>query len=56
VLGITHAGKTQNVAQWAEELGISREGMRLRVNRCLALGLVVSKALIRGLQSGTAIQ
>lgn len=30
---ITHKGKTQNLADWAKEYGISREGMRQRYNK-----------------------
>jgi hypothetical protein len=32
-------GRTLNLAQWAKELGISREAMRQRLNRCVELGL-----------------
>jgi hypothetical protein len=42
---ITYKGKTQNLAQWAKELCISRERMRQRVNKCLELGLPSSKAI-----------
>jgi hypothetical protein len=42
---ITYKGKTQNLAQWAKELSISRERMRQRVNKCLELGLPSSKAI-----------
>ncbi len=30
-----HAGKSQSLAAWARELGISREAMRKRVNACV---------------------
>jgi hypothetical protein len=42
---ITYKGKTQNMAQWAKELCISRERMRQRVIKCLELGLPSSKAI-----------
>jgi hypothetical protein len=42
---ITYNGKTLNLAQWARELGISRERMRQLVNRCLKLGLDTSAAI-----------
>jgi hypothetical protein len=42
---ISSNGKTLNLSQWAEELGISREAMRQRLNKCLELGLEVSAAV-----------
>lgn len=42
---ITYKGKTQNLAQWARELRISRERMRQRVNKCRELGLPMSMAI-----------
>jgi hypothetical protein len=42
---ISSIGKTLNLSQWAEELGISREAMRQRLNKCLELGLDVSAAV-----------
>jgi hypothetical protein len=42
---ITYNGKTQNLARWAAELGISREAMRLRVKRRLKAGLDASVAI-----------
>jgi hypothetical protein len=42
---ITHQGKTQNLARWAAEIGISREAMRTRVKRCLDRGLDASAAI-----------
>jgi hypothetical protein len=36
---ITYNGKTQKLSRWAAELGVSREAMRLRVERCLRSGL-----------------
>jgi hypothetical protein len=54
---ITHAGKTQCLAAWAAELGISREAMRLRVNSCLKRGwdssavMTISKRRKRGRKS-----
>jgi hypothetical protein len=55
---ITYNGKTQCLAAWAEELGISREAMRYRVNECLRRGLDISLALTapvrQGLAHGTA--
>jgi hypothetical protein len=42
---IAHNGKTQNLAGWADELGITREAMRYRVNECLRRGIDVSLAL-----------
>ena len=42
---ITSNGKTLNLSQWAEVLGVSREAMRQRLNKCLELGLDVSAAV-----------
>ena len=42
---ICYKGRTLNLTRWAEELGISREAMRQRLNRCLELGLDVSAAV-----------
>jgi hypothetical protein len=42
---ITYKGKTQNLAQWAKQLCISRERMRQRVSRCLEMGLPPSMAI-----------
>jgi hypothetical protein len=42
---ISSNGRTLNLSQWAEELGISREAMRQRLNKCLELGLDVSVAV-----------
>jgi hypothetical protein len=42
---IIYKGRTQNLAAWAAEVGITREAMRYRVNVCQKQGLDVSLAL-----------
>jgi hypothetical protein len=42
---ITHNGKTQCLAAWAREKGISRQAMHIRVQLCLKNGLDPSIAL-----------
>ena len=42
---ITHNGKTQHLAAWAKELGISRQAMHHRVDECLRRGIDVAIAL-----------
>jgi hypothetical protein len=49
---ITFKGKTQNLAQWAKQLRISRERMRQRVHKCLELGLPLSMAITRHRKPG----
>jgi hypothetical protein len=49
---ITYNGKTQNLARWATELGISREAMRLRVKRRLEAGLDASVAISTVFKAG----
>ena len=38
---VSHSGKTQTVAQWARELGVSQSGLRARLNR----GMSIQEAL-----------
>jgi hypothetical protein len=45
-LYITYQGETLGVRQWAERLGISRQAMQYRVDRCRELGLDASEALL----------
>jgi hypothetical protein len=35
----TRNGKTQPIAAWAKQLGISRQAMTCRVNECLRQGI-----------------
>jgi hypothetical protein len=43
---ITYKGRTLNLTQWAARLGITREAMRIRVNKCLERGLDPVEAIV----------
>jgi hypothetical protein len=42
---ITARGKRQSLKAWANELGISRQAMEMRVNKCLVLGISTKHAV-----------
>ena len=45
-LYIAHNGETLGLCQWAERLGISRQAMQYRIDRCRKLGRDASEALL----------